>query len=168
MPRNRGQWQGAGGSAHGDLSIDGRCPHGSGCRQKWTRVNHFSDLFFLVLLIEACQLVELAPTKTVRDNSRACRQGGKYRWCCSWRVQQQCTRQPMVVSSRQWMPAEMDTCEPLFRSVLSCVAGMVVVGWLGRGTTTLHCTHYALTHRLKVLSLFLFVFSFPRTQSASL
>ena len=34
--------------------------------------------------------------------------------------------------------------------------GMVVVGWLGRGTTTLHCTHRALTHRLKVLSLFFF------------
>ena len=33
---------------------------------------------------------------------------------------------------------------------------MVVVGWLGRGTTTLHCTHHALSHRLKVLSLFLF------------
>ena len=32
---------------------------------------------------------------------------------------------------------------------------MVVVGWLGRGTTTLHCTHHALSHRLKVLSLFL-------------
>ena len=34
--------------------------------------------------------------------------------------------------------------------------GRVVVGWLGRSTTTLHCTHYALAHRLKVLSLFLF------------
>ena len=32
---------------------------------------------------------------------------------------------------------------------------MVVVGWLGRGTTTLHCTHHALSRRLKVLSLFL-------------
>ena len=32
--------------------------------------------------------------------------------------------------------------------------GMVVVGWLGRGTTTLHCTHHALSHRLKVLSIF--------------
>ena len=31
---------------------------------------------------------------------------------------------------------------------------MMVVGWLGRGTTTLHCTHHALTHGLKVLSLF--------------
>ena len=31
---------------------------------------------------------------------------------------------------------------------------MVVVGWLGSGTTTLHCTHYVLTHRLKVSSLF--------------
>ena len=31
---------------------------------------------------------------------------------------------------------------------------MVVVGWLGRGTA-LHCTHHVLTHRLKVLSLFL-------------
>ena len=34
--------------------------------------------------------------------------------------------------------------------------GMVVVGWLGRASTTLHCTHHALSHRLKVLSLFLF------------
>ena len=33
---------------------------------------------------------------------------------------------------------------------------MVVVGWLGRGTTALHCTHHVLTHRLKVLSLFSF------------
>ena len=33
--------------------------------------------------------------------------------------------------------------------------GLVVVGWLGRGTTTLHCTHRVLAHRLKVLSLFL-------------
>ena len=33
---------------------------------------------------------------------------------------------------------------------------MVVVGWLGSGTTALHCTHHVLTHRLKVLSLFLF------------
>ena len=31
----------------------------------------------------------------------------------------------------------------------------MVVGWLGRGTTTLHCTHLVLAHRLKVLSLFL-------------
>ena len=31
---------------------------------------------------------------------------------------------------------------------------MVVVGWLGRRTTTLHCTHHALSHRFKVLSLF--------------
>ena len=37
--------------------------------------------------------------------------------------------------------------------------GMVVVGWLGRGTTTLHCPHYALAHRLKVLSPFLFCVS---------
>ena len=34
--------------------------------------------------------------------------------------------------------------------------GMVVVGWLGRASTTLHCTHHVLTHRLKDLNLFLF------------
>ena len=28
-------------------------------------------------------------------------------------------------------------------------AGLVVVGWLGRGTTALHCTHLVLTHMLK-------------------
>ena len=32
----------------------------------------------------------------------------------------------------------------------------MVVGWLGRVSTTLHCTHHVLTHRLKDLSLFLF------------
>ena len=36
---------------------------------------------------------------------------------------------------------------------------LVVVGWLGRGTTTLHCTHLVLAHRLKVLNLFLVFFS---------
>ena len=42
----------------------------------------------------------------------------------------------------------------LFRTSASERAdGLVVVGWLGRGTTTLHCTHHALMHRLKVLSL---------------
>ena len=35
----------------------------------------------------------------------------------------------------------------------------MVVGWLGRGTIVLHCTHHALSHRLKVLSFFsLFLF----------
>ena len=42
---------------------------------------------------------------------------------------------------------------------LDNVSGLVVVGWLGRGTTALHCTHHVLTHRLKDLSLFL-LFSF--------
>ena len=34
--------------------------------------------------------------------------------------------------------------------------GAVVVGLLGRGSTTLHCTHHVLTHRLKDPSLFFF------------
>ena len=34
--------------------------------------------------------------------------------------------------------------------------GLVVEGWLGRGTTALHCTHHVLTHRLKDLSFFSF------------
>ena len=34
----------------------------------------------------------------------------------------------------------------------------VVVGWLGRGTTALHCRHHVLTHRLKVLSFFFLCF----------
>ena len=28
-------------------------------------------------------------------------------------------------------------------------AGLVVVGWLGRDSTTLHCTHHVSTRRLK-------------------
>ena len=36
--------------------------------------------------------------------------------------------------------------------------GLVVVGWLGRGTTALHCTHHMLMHRLKISSLFFFLF----------
>ena len=39
-------------------------------------------------------------------------------------------------------------------------SGLVVEGWLGRGTTALHCTYHVPTHRLKDLSLFLFVFFF--------
>ena len=35
------------------------------------------------------------------------------------------------------------------------VDGLVVVGWLERGTTGLHCTHHVLTYSLKDLSLFL-------------
>ena len=37
------------------------------------------------------------------------------------------------------------------------MSGMVVVGWLGRGSTTLHCTHHALPPHLTHHS----VFSFP-------
>ena len=38
--------------------------------------------------------------------------------------------------------------------------GMVVVGWLGRGSTTLHCTHHALPPHLRQQSFFSFSFSF--------
>ena len=44
----------------------------------------------------------------------------------------------------------------LMRRQFTTWYGMVVVGWLGRGTTALHCTHHVLTHRLKVLSFFFF------------
>ena len=38
---------------------------------------------------------------------------------------------------------------------------MVVEGWFGRGSTTLHCTHHALPHHLRHQS-FLSLFSFVR------
>ena len=45
--------------------------------------------------------------------------------------------------------------------VLKCLylarIGMVFVGWLGRGNTTLHCIHHVLTCMLKSEHLFLFV-----------
>ena len=34
-------------------------------------------------------------------------------------------------------------------ALVSVCDGMVIVGWLGRGTTTLHCTHYVWTCRFK-------------------
>ena len=46
-------------------------------------------------------------------------------------------------------------------------SGMVVVGWLGRGSTTLHCTHHALPPHLRHQSFFSFanLFSPPGVRS---
>ena len=80
------------------------------------------------------------------------------------------SRQPAV----QWMWAacaeaqgrsglgNRSSVTPIQRCLLEKVPtnGLVVEGWLGRGTTVLHCTHHVLTHRLEDLSLFLFAFFF--------
>ena len=49
-------------------------------------------------------------------------------------------------------PARWSVGRLVGRSVGRCfffVVGLVVVGWLGRVSTTLHCMHHVLTCRLK-------------------
>ena len=49
-------------------------------------------------------------------------------------------------------------------TLVSVCDGLVVVGWLGRVSTTLHCTHHVLTPISRHLSVFFFFdpLMFPR------